>query len=412
MRYFNKVCSGISRMNFIALALVWLLYALPSLAQAIEDPGPYVVGYRDITFTDTNFGRGPVRGRIYYPALSAGVNAPPRLGPYPLTAFQHGYTGAPPDYDALNTHTASWGFVVASIGTETSLAATMQAEAQDTRALLHWVDDESKKPASFLYQMAWDGAWSAAGHSMGGGALMYLIGYEPRVRTIVPLQSYRGPLLGGSSGGTRNLKDFTGSAYFVAGSVDDVVPADTVLPYYQEAQAAGRNVYTLVLGMGHYGPLDDLVIDDPLPAADQSRLHRRFVTGFLRAEQLGQPNLYVDLLGEGLTTEPVQFQTRNRNPILWVAPSQLTSGKLVVGLAGIAGQNSQLGFSLAPAQIPTSFGILGLDLDLGAILQTAKLPSTGVTETLFDPTGYAQGTPLYFQGLAGKLTRVENTLVP
>jgi len=397
--------------------LVWMLWVVPVLA-SLEDPGPYAVGWRDVVFTDANFGRGQVRGRIYYPALTLGTDTAPNpaAGPYPLTAFQHGYLESPEDYDSLNIHTASWGFVVASIGTETSLRATMQEEARDTRALLHWVNDEGDDPSSFLYQMSREGDWGATGHSMGGGSLMYLISYEPRVRTIIPLQSYRGPLLGGSSGGSQNLKNFTGSVFFVAGSVDFVVPADLVYAYFTEADTSRRNFYTLVQGMGHVGPTDFPPTNEPLPAADQLRLHRRFVTGFLRAELLGQQNLYAELLGEGTQDEPVQQQSASLEPALWVAPSKFKPGALVVGLAGAGGEQSVLGFSEATAQIPTPLGTLGLDPSQGGLLAKTVLTDAGITESLFT-TDYPSGTSLYFQGAAratnsGSVTRVEGTVVP
>jgi len=57
--------------------VVWVLSAAPALARAIEDYGSYPVGWRDVVFVDENFGRGSIRGRIYYPALKSGPDAPP-----------------------------------------------------------------------------------------------------------------------------------------------------------------------------------------------------------------------------------------------------------------------------------------------------------------------------------------------
>ncbi|WP_287129365.1 hypothetical protein [Candidatus Cyanaurora vandensis] len=399
--------------------VVWVLSAAPALARAIEDYGSYPVGWRDVVFVDENFGRGSIRGRIYYPALKSGPDAPPNpdLGPYPLTAFQHGYASSPLNYDELNIHTASWGFVVASIGTQVGNNATRQDEARDSRALLHWVDDESRNPASFLYQMSWQGQWGAVGHSMGGAALMYLIAYEPRVSTIVPLSPARGPRSGGSIEGSENLAIYTGSAFFVSGDVDTIVPKEWVRSYFEEAVLARRNFYTNVLGMGHNGPSDNVPNSEPLPAEDQQRLNRRFATGFLRAEMLGEQNLYVDLMGEGARVEPLEQESASLEPALWVAPSRSKPGVLVVGMAGTRGQEGQFGYSTALAAAVTPFGVLGLDPELGDFSEEDNLRFNGVLEEEFLLADYNSGSSLYFQGLAqdddsGTLTRVDTYIIP
>ena len=58
-------------------------------AQTWEDPGPHLVGRRDIVFFEP--GLGDIDGRIYYPATAAGFDTPPDPsgGPYPLHGFMH-----------------------------------------------------------------------------------------------------------------------------------------------------------------------------------------------------------------------------------------------------------------------------------------------------------------------------------
>ena len=199
----------------IAILLLSALVLAPAASAAIEDPGVLPVGWRDISFDDDIFGQGTILARIYYPALDAGRDTPadPSQGPYPLIAFQHGYLGEPRDYDDLCTHLASWGVLVASTGTETGFFADVDQYARDTRSLLHWVDRESGDSQSWLHAMAWDGDWGASGHSMGGGTLGLLIGIEPRVRTIVGLQS-----AGPEGEGADHMRAFTGIAAQVAGS--------------------------------------------------------------------------------------------------------------------------------------------------------------------------------------------------
>ena len=403
-------------------SIPFLLLALPgpAPAQEIEDPGPHSTGWRDVVFQDTQFGRGQVAGRIYYPALSVGQNAPadPAGGPYPLVAHMHGWFGRPENYDLLSHHIASWGFVVASIGTETGLFATMQNEAKDTQALLHWVDGEDDDPASWLYEMTDDGDWAASGHSMGGGACMYLIGYEPRVRHIAPLQPYRGPLLGGSANGFNNLGQYTGSVIFVAGEVDTTVPWDTMVgPYFGQAAMAARNTFHLVLGMGHGGPTDNPPTNEPLSADDQHRLHRRLVAGFYRAQLEGEEDLLVDILGEGVAHEPIVLRSASVEPPLWAVESEASPGDLAIGTAGTQGFRARLAWSTASASIPTSFGILELDLAQGAIFSDTIMPLEGVVEQLLPIQASWSGIPLYVQALVtvgaqGSFTRTAVLTLP
>jgi len=405
-----------------ALPLVFALLLLPPLAaQEIEDPGPFPVGWRDVTFLDTVFGRGTIDGRIFYPAQSAGKDAPadPASGPYPLVAFEHGFTDTPSDYKMLSKHVASWGFVVASIGTETGLSATMQVEALDTRSLLHWVDDQSATPGTWLAGMAAPGDWAASGHSMGGGSLMYLIAAEPRVRLIVPLEPYRGPLLGGSAGGEANLAAFDGRAFFVAGEVDGVVPPFTkVHVYFEEAGLAPRDLFYLVLGGGHSGSTDSPPTNEPLSAPEQQRVHRLVVAGVLRAESLGEEDLFYDLLGEGLLADPLSFESDSEDPPFWAQESALQPGTLAEGLAGGPGDRALLAWSLVPASKPTPFGILGLKKSALVKVFDGSLSSPdGAVEVRVPGRASWRGRTLYLQGLVrngatGRLTRVVAIAVP
>ncbi|KAA3608713.1 MAG: hypothetical protein DWQ01_11455 [Planctomycetota bacterium] len=398
--------------------LLLLLFSGFCLAQAPEDPGPFPAGWRDVGFQDQQFGRGWVTGRVFYPATVAGENVPadPTSGPFPLVAFQHGWLGSPDSYDLLCQHLASWGFVVASIGTETGLFGTMKREALDSQALLHWTDGESQNPASWLAGMCWDGDWAASGHSMGGGALMYLVGYEPRVRTFVALQPYSGTSLGGSAEGYQNLRQFTGRAYYIAGEIDGTVPPDTmVYDYFQNAYVAERNLFYMVEGMGHLGPIDDPPDNEPLPGPEQHRLHRRLLAGLLRAEMKGEEDLFAVMLGEGVSQEPLVYQSDCEQPPLWLEVE--SNGDLQVGLAGAGDDTLMLAWSLIADQQQTQYGLLGLDLSGGAVFLQTPAGKTRVADaSLMVQAGWA-GQWLYLQGLAvgpqrGQLSRTIAYSVP
>lgn len=383
----------------LAGALFLALFASPATAQAIEDPGPHAVGYQDVAFASPS---GGANGRIFYPAQAAGQGTTPDVagGPYPLVGFMHGWLGFPEIYSELSTHIASWGFVVASIGTETGFGGTMQPEAQDTADMLNWLDQQSDDPLSFWAGLMSDDDWSATGHSMGGGALFYLIEDEPRVRTVVAMQPWKGGSLGGSAQGSANLAAWDGDALILAGSVDTTCPVATMtFPYFELCNQTGRAAHVEVIGMGHQGPLDVPPFGEPMAGDEQQRMHRRFVTGFLRAEVKGEEALYVDLFGEGAAVEPVILDARTPEPVHWSAPSVTTPSTSVVGVAGVPGDLVACAASLVPASIPTSFGLLGLDPTQTAILFQGSIPADGIREEpVPTPVGFV-GTTVYTQGI-------------
>jgi len=134
--------------RFIHLSCFLLVLAGPAQAQLPESEGPYSAEVRNIQFEDTQFDRKQIRARVYWPTLREGDEKASEtpFGPFPLVGFMHGWTGSPWHYDALSLHLASWGFIVASIGTETERDGNLKDEARDTQALMHWIASRSEEP--------------------------------------------------------------------------------------------------------------------------------------------------------------------------------------------------------------------------------------------------------------------------
>ncbi len=400
-----------------------LLAAAPTLApaaaaalpQAPEDPGPHLVGWRDVVFQDAIFGQGTIRGRVYYPALSAGQDAPPDpgSGPHLLTGFQHGWLGRPSDYDLLSAHIASWGFVVSSIGTETGLFPDTAQYARDSRSMLHWVEAESANPASWLSGMVLAGAeWSVTGHSMGGGTLSLIVGIEPRIQTIIGLQA-----ASTNATGNANMSAFGGRAYWIAGSEDWIVRSGTVYAWFDRATSSERNLFWEIQGMGHVGPTDTPATNEPLSGPEQHRLHRRLVAGILRAEHSGDEDLYHALCGQGWATEPSRQRSRSAQPPLWV---HLPAGgtELEIGLAGVQDQPGVLAWSLVPGSTSTAYGTLGLSRPDLEIHFQGSLGGDGLQLSTLPVSPAWSGLPLHLQGLAlhpggtGAFTRTATIQIP
>lgn len=381
---------------FVALAAA---LAAPASAQTWEDPGPHGAGWVDISFVDASLGE--IVGRVYYPALASGQGTPADTSgaPYPLHGFQHGWLGSPGTYDHICNHMATWGYVVASIGTETGIFASPANEAADTQAMMLWAEDQSRnEPGSFLAGMVSPTApWSASGHSMGGSACQYLVGLEPRIDAVLALQ----PLYASSGTPGLALAAYPDALLVLAGSIDSVTPpGSNAFPYWNAATSTTRAHYLEVQGMGHLGSTDIPSTSEPVPASEQQRLHRKIMVAFLEAEVRGNENAYGDLLGEGMTPEPVEFEADCEQPPLWARPGLSDPNALVAGLAGHAGDPAILALSAAPASIPTPFGLLGLDPALMLTLSSGPLDTSGVGEASIAVPPGLTGTPFWVQGLA------------
>ena len=316
-----------------------------------------------------------------------------------MVALNHGWLGDPTNYHLLSQHLASWGFVVASIGTETGFFGNMVSEARDSQALLAWVEDQSGNPNSAFAGMTDGGDLGAIGHSMGGGSMAFLIGLEPRVRAVVPMEAYKEGL-GYNNNADFNLREYTGSIMFLAGDYDDTAPHGTnSLDMYEHCIRAARRHFVLLEGAGHLGPTDEPSISDPMPPNEQHRLHRRYVGAFLRAELKGEEHLYGDMFGHGAVNAPVQMLGSDYIPAFWANPEAASIGTTSVGITGMEGHSAIMMWSMVRANFSTSYGILGIDPRHATPIANQVFDSTGVIEVeLPNQAQWAQQI-VYFQGI-------------
>ncbi len=383
-----------------------------------EDPGPHPVGWSDISFQDQQFGQGLVRARIFYPATSSGQDTPAdsNSGPYPLVNFMHGWLMAANDHDSLCTHLASHGYLIAATDTESGFFPDTTAYALDSQALLHWVANSSSSATHWLSGMADAGDWASVGHSMGGGTLSLLIGNESRVRTIIGLQAAE---LGDP--GPANMRAFTGTSAWIAGSEDWVVPPAVVKNWYSRSTQTQRKFFYNVDGMGHMGCTDSIPNNEPLSAAEQMRVHKRLVLTFLNAEMRDADQDYEWIVGQGLAwSQPWTYIQECPSPVLW-GGEQPTALGVEMGALGTAKQKCVVMGSLSTGNSSTPFGSAGLDLTHGAQLASRRLSGNGygVWSQFLDPslsgrTVYAQAAvfELVAGQLSGELSKVLSLQIP
>jgi predicted dienelactone hydrolase len=109
--------------------VIWLAATVAGSAIAHEtdrlplsEPGPYLIGTRDMTFVDENRNGQEIVVTLWYPALEAVEDSAPDLSaaPYPAIVYSHGmYLDGGHDHRlahaSLSAHLASYGFVVAGV---------------------------------------------------------------------------------------------------------------------------------------------------------------------------------------------------------------------------------------------------------------------------------------------------------
>lgn len=337
------------------------MLALALVSAALSAPtGPHAVGIRDVNIHDAHYGQGWVEARVYYPALSDGFHtaADTASGPYPLTANMHGWLGQAWMYDDICEELASWGFVVASTDTQTGLFMNTDRFARDTRALLQWVEDRSGQAGHWLEGTVSAAPWSAVGHSMGGATLGELIGIEPRIDATVGFMAYEG-----DPGYYTNAAAFDGAALHLAGTHDTTAPPAMQLDWFLSHTSARRNLIYEITGAGHQAVTDFRDNEEPMSDANQFDIVAYLASTFLRAEVMGDEDLYAELLGPDTAVIPGQRGSRGRDPVAWATGDGAT---VDVGLAGWPG-------ALATVYLGTGPGLTG-SIELADAQLVAEIP--------------------------------------
>ena len=385
--------------------LCGLLLSSAAGAQLPEDPGPHPVGIRSLSFSHPEAGNNPLLVRLWYPALTEGndTEPDPAGGPYPPVLFMHGYFAPPWFYGLINSHLASHGFLVAAVGNEAGLLMNIPRFAEDGLALVHWVTEKGQDPTHFLHGMVSQTLWSGTGHSNGAAALFHIQEAEPVFGTLALMEARWFDLPA--------TAQFAGHVLSTAGTHDVVNPQDNNARRYYEAMTnAGRNFYAQIVGGGHNGSLDfPSSLINPLPHAEQHRMHRRLVGGFLRAELRGEEDELYHLFGSGADNDPIDLEGVCSDPALWIhSPG---AGSFTAGFAGVPA--ASLLITTAGARPPAG-PALGFQAP-GRLFGTV-FPGTGLLEQVFPLRSVLpSGTEILIRGVVANpagLTRVGIFQVP
>ncbi|HLP54318.1 MAG TPA: T9SS type A sorting domain-containing protein [Fluviicola sp.] len=162
----------------LLLLLLWLTVSVS------ESYGQFSVGSTTLTFNDPartgGFGSGGGSGRqiqceIYYPAVSAGVDAPVASGTFPVIVFGHGFFMAWDAYENIWDHYAPLGYILVFPRTEGNASPSHEDFGKDLVIVAEKMEALAANSNSTFFNK-WNGKTGVMGHSMGGGSTFLAAG--------------------------------------------------------------------------------------------------------------------------------------------------------------------------------------------------------------------------------------------
>ncbi len=148
--------------NFFT-ALLFLASCTASIAQ------PYAVGHRSITYNDPTRNNRAILVEVYYPATSAGDNAPVAVSEFPVVVFGHGFTMTYSAYQNWWEEFVPEGYIFMMATTESSLSPSHDDFGLDLALIASEFQADNNELASPFYGKVLPKT-ALMGHSMGGGA--------------------------------------------------------------------------------------------------------------------------------------------------------------------------------------------------------------------------------------------------
>ncbi|RKS08189.1 hypothetical protein DFP74_3883 [Nocardiopsis sp. Huas11] len=242
-----------------------------AVAGGYGDPGPYATAVEVGAVTT-----------LYYPRDIADSDRR-----HPVIVWGNGTFAFPVVYRDLLLHWASHGFVVAAANTpQSNLGISM-------RAGIDMLERRDADPGSDFHGRIDLDNIGASGHSQGGAASI-VVGDDPRVDTVLPIQP--GPLA--------DIDDVDDPVLLLAGQRDSIVFPWLVKAFYNDADHIPA-IYGEVRGADHF-----TVVGDPGPFAAPT-------TAWFRLHLMGDQAAYPEFFGSdcGICTDSGTWSDVRRNDL-------------------------------------------------------------------------------------------------
>ncbi|MFD9545280.1 alpha/beta hydrolase family protein [Streptomyces sp. NPDC060022] len=240
-------------------------------------PGPYATAVEVGAITT-----------LYYPRDIASSDRR-----HPVIVWGNGTNGIPLVYRDLLLHWASQGFIVAAANTpQSNLGISM-------RAGIDMLTRRNADPASVFLNHVDLEHIGASGHSQGGAAAI-VVGADPRIDTILPIQP--GPLA--------DINAVHVPALLLAGEKDSIVFPFLVKAFYDAADHIPA-LYGELRGADHF-----TVVGDPGPFAAPT-------TAWFRAHLMGDGTARAQFFGPGcgICTDATTWSDVRRNSLALSVPA-------------------------------------------------------------------------------------------
>ena len=313
---------------WVAAVAMTLSAAPVRLAAAPEygQPGPHAVGERTVSVPRP--GGGSFTSRLYYPALTGGLNAPldPAEGPYPAISFGHGFVTDPERYRSTLEHLASWGYLVMATESSLGLLPNHATYAQELSLCLTYLETENTDAGSFLFNQVDIARFGMSGHSMGGGASILATAADTRVRALVTLAA----------------NETNPSAISAVASVSVPIclltgDSDGITNWQQNSLAMYNNASAprqlpLIRGGYHCGFLDSSILfcdSGSISRAAQLAITRRTLTAFFQLYLKGDQEAWSLVWGPAADAD-ADVDASRRDPGISLTPAHVAAG----GFAG------------------------------------------------------------------------------
>lgn len=167
----------------LALGLV----ALPALGNDFSVLGPYAVGQRTVQITRTD--SSLFDAQLFYPALTAGIDAPiaPPGDLFPAVSFGHGFVQPVFQYQSTLESLASWGYLAIATESQVTVFPDKPQYAQDMIDTLTYLEIQNADPGSDLFGRVDTNAFGMSGHSLGAGISIVAASMDSRVKAVANL---------------------------------------------------------------------------------------------------------------------------------------------------------------------------------------------------------------------------------
>lgn len=297
-----------------------------AVAQDLSQPGPFQPGYRQVTVTRPN--ASTFTARLFYPATSAGQNAPldPAGAPFPAVSFGHGFFQPVSNYQSTLSHLATHGYLVIATDSQGGLFPSHSAFADDILLCLGWLEQENANPASTLNGLVDTQAFGLSGHSMGGGASI-LASDDPRVRAVAPLAAANT-----NPSAIDAADEIFAPVRHIVGSSDSIVSANSTQQIF--ANSWRPRQFINLQGGFHCGFIDAQGFgcdSGSMTRADQLAYTRRLLTEFFDLHLKGDQQRWGSVWRSDAQTDPRVLSTLE--PDSGLAPAE---SSVVLRAGGIA----------------------------------------------------------------------------